>query len=60
MGNCKGRYCLHEATEIIKMLKRATGKYGCWCEIAIGNPMVKSHSEACERARAFIERAEGN
>lgn len=28
----------------------------CWCEMSINNPMVQTHSEACEMARCAVER----
>ena len=27
---------------------------GCWCEMAVGNPMIAKHSDACEAARKSI------
>lgn len=41
-----------EAAEIINGLKRGS----CWCEMGIGNPMMKTHSAACDAARAFVAR----
>jgi len=29
---------------------------GCWCEHAIGNPMVQEHSRACIAAREYVGR----
>src|SRR4030095_132774 len=28
---------------------------GCWCDMAIGNPMVHFHSDLCESIRAALE-----
>lgn len=30
----------------------------CWCEMAVGNPMVTDHSNACKIARALMIRPE--
>lgn len=32
--------------EIIQSLKRGS----CWCEVAVGNPMVRGHSKGCIKA----------
>jgi hypothetical protein len=32
---------------------------GCFCEIAIGNPMMRDHSGPCLMAKAAIAKAEG-
>jgi hypothetical protein len=29
---------------------------GCFCEVGIGHPLMNTHSDACERARAAILR----
>lgn len=31
----------------------------CWCQMAIGNPMVREHSPACVAARKAVAKAEG-
>lgn len=38
---------LRVALATIRALKRGS----CWCELRIGNPMVRSHSAACDMAR---------
>lgn len=32
-----------------------SGDGGCWCEVAIGNPMCRDHSDACKRAHAVLK-----
>ena len=44
-----------ELVQVIKGLKRGS----CWCEMAIGNPMVSSHSEKCKAAREAVRRYGG-
>jgi len=39
------------AAVIIRGLKRGE----CWCEVAIGNPMVQTHGVSCLAARAYLE-----
>lgn len=29
----------------------------CWCQVGIGNPMVQTHSQACDRVRAIVSLA---
>lgn len=29
---------------------------GCFCEVSIGNPMMKTHTSACEAATKYFER----
>ena len=45
--------------EILKELKRGS----CWCEMAIGNPMVNGHSKGCflaqELEKQFVENTLG-
>ncbi len=36
-----------------------SGSDGCFCDVAIGNPMVRDHSPACIAARAALAKAEG-
>jgi hypothetical protein len=43
-----------ELLEVIKALRRGS----CWCGMGIGNPMVRQHSPACERARLAVEAGE--
>ena len=56
-----GRYweTQHEEAEaeIIKLREalEALKRGDCWCEMAIGNPMVKDHSAACKLASAVLE-----
>lgn len=38
--------------EAVKILEGIRGV--CWCEHGTGNPMVQSHSQACEAARLYI------
>lgn len=42
-------WAMEDAEEVIRLLKRGS----CWCEMAIGNPMFKEHSEACQKAQAY-------
>lgn len=37
--------------EALEKLKRGD----CWCEMGIGNPMVREHSPSCVAARAALE-----
>lgn len=39
------------ASMVIRSLKRGD----CWCDMAIGHPLIKSHSEACLSAQQFME-----
>jgi len=35
---------------------------GCWCDMAIGNPMVKEHTDACKAmagVRAMLDQIKG-
>jgi hypothetical protein len=41
---------LDQHREVINKLKRGS----CWCEMAIGNPMVKNHSQGCQQAQALM------
>ncbi len=43
--------CL-EALEKLRMSKRDL----CWCDMAIGNPMVHGHTEACKVAYKAYQR----
>jgi hypothetical protein len=45
-------------TELLEALKGLANN-GCFCEMAVGNPMVHRHSPSCEKARAAIAKAEG-
>lgn len=47
-----------ELLAALKLLARGNGQL-CFCEMAIGNPMLKEHSRACVNARAAIQKAEG-
>lgn len=53
---------LVEALDLIRKLRAVIGllkRGSCWCELGIGNPMVRGHSDACRRAReALDEKAE--
>jgi hypothetical protein len=42
---------------LLALLAQRTGD--CWCQMGIGNPMVREHSAACVAARKAIEQAEG-
>jgi len=44
------------AAELVEALKavRRGGASGCWCEMAIGNPMCSSHTYACNLAQRVI------
>ena len=46
---------LKECKKTLLNLKR---RDSCWCEKAIGNPMVKHHSDACIQARELMEKLE--
>jgi hypothetical protein len=50
------------APDLLDALKRLNRSHHepCWCECAIGNPMMTEHSRACVAARAAIAKAEGN
>lgn len=37
----------------------ALNRGSCWCEMAIGNPMVRTHSPECVQARAALAKARG-
>jgi len=41
------------ATELAqaKTLLRALKTGSCWCGVGIGNPMLKEHSEVCQKVR---------
>jgi hypothetical protein len=39
------------ALRALKLLKKGS----CWCEIGIGNPMYKNHSEGCKIAQHILE-----
>jgi hypothetical protein len=41
--------------EIVMESRRGRGEHGCWCEIAIGNPMLKDHTGLCKKTRALME-----
>ena len=32
----------------------------CWCEVAVGNPMMSGHSRACFTTRAVLAKLEGD
>ncbi len=36
-------------------LRRDSDGLACWCEMAIGNPMVHDHSKGCQLARAALQ-----
>jgi hypothetical protein len=54
----RARKAERKVTRLREALKGlASGPYGappCWCEMRVGNPMVKSHSDACLAARAAL------
>ena len=39
--------------KVLQDLKRGSGE-GCWCSLAIGDPRIKNHSDACKRAQAMM------
>ena len=43
-----------EAAEVVRSLRRGS----CWCEMAIGNPMVRGHSSACLAAQKWLAERE--
>ena len=45
---------LYNAKDIIYSLRLGTDKNKCWCQMAIGNPMCKDHSNACKQAQVFM------
>ena len=49
-------YLLLRAKWVIQMLRYQDG---CWCEVSIGNPMMKDHSSACKAAQKFMEDIDG-
>lgn len=44
--------------ELLTALRRSN-EYECWCEMAIGNPMMRGHSSQCKRAHATYQRLKG-
>jgi len=42
---------MEDFVEILEGLKRGS----CFCEMAVGNPMVREHTEACNRAMKFLK-----
>jgi hypothetical protein len=50
--NCKSslQELQREMMIVLKGLKRGD----CFCEMSIGNPMVKDHTESCKRAMMFF------
>ena len=40
-----------QAERLLQLLKLGD----CWCEMAIGNPMVKDHSEVCKRIQKLFQ-----
>jgi hypothetical protein len=43
---------VEQARKLIEVMKRGD----CWCEMAVGNPMVKGHAIFCQEAARFIEK----
>ena len=41
-----------DALAALRELKRG-GK--CWCDMAIGNPMVREHSKGCKMSQAILD-----
>ena len=39
-------------------MERGSHSIYCWCEMRIGNPMVSTHSEACELAQELMGQPE--
>lgn len=44
----------HEVRKLTAALVGLSRGDQCWCDLAIGNPMMSSHSRACEAARAAL------
>ena len=40
-------------TELVKSVLNGLKRGDCWCEMAVGNPMVSSHDKDCLRAQAL-------
>jgi hypothetical protein len=47
------------APELLSVLLALRIGEGCWCQMAINNPMIKTHSKTCEEAKAAIAKAGG-
>jgi hypothetical protein len=47
---------LAEAVTVLMKLKGGCMEEKCFCEMSIGNPMVRDHSQSCKEACAFIEK----
>ncbi len=45
---------MDQLREALLELRRDSDGVACWCEMAIGNPMVHGHSKGCELARAAL------
>lgn len=41
---------INKLRAVLRRLKRGD----CWCEMAVGNPMVSSHDEACLEAQRLL------
>ncbi len=49
---------MHEyVDELVKALK-GVKRGSCWCEMAIGNPMVSSHDSDCKFAKRVLKEVE--
>ncbi len=49
------RLQIHQLVRALKGVKRGE----CWCEMAVGNPMVHKHAPQCLNAQAVIKKVEG-
>lgn len=45
------------APELLEALKGLQRERGCFCEMAIGHPLMTDHSNACKKAQAAIAKA---
>ena len=44
-------HLLDTAVAVLSMV----GRGGCWCEMAVGNPMAQEHSTNCRAAQGFMK-----
>ena len=49
------RKALHHEVVKLRDIIWALRRGACWCEMAVGNPMVKEHSSACRAAKNQFE-----
>ncbi len=55
MNERSQRLQIRALSQALKGVKRGS----CWCEMAVGNPMVHSHSPQCLNAQVVIDNLEG-